>query len=157
MKPCRNGHLSPRLPSGRCQQCSRDKEKRRKDPAARLRQNRESRQRHLEKRRAEGREKYRRDPAAHYARKLKWDKAHPEYLRHRLAMYRARLAQATPPWLTKAQLADIRAIYASAQEGQEVDHVIPLHGKTVCGLHVPWNLQVLPRSANRAKGNSFNG
>jgi hypothetical protein len=37
----------------------------------------------------------------------------------------------------------------------EVDHIIPLQGDTVSGLHVPTNLQVIPRSVNRAKWNSY--
>lgn len=38
-----------------------------------------------------------------------------------------------------------------------VDHVIPLNGKTVCGLHVPGNLQVIPKYRNQIKYNSFDG
>ena len=56
----------------------------------------------------------------------------------------------------------IYAIYAEAkrltkQTGvkHEVDHIVPLHGELVSGLHVSWNLQVLTREQNYAKSNRF--
>lgn len=45
------------------------------------------------------------------------------------------------------------AVWATCPEGMTVDHVVPLNGRNVSGLHVFWNLQLLSPSANAAKGN----
>lgn len=37
----------------------------------------------------------------------------------------------------------------------EVDHMVPIAGKNVCGLHVPWNLRVIPRLDNIRKSNKL--
>jgi len=68
--------------------------------------------------------------------------------------------RATPNWLTEPQLLEIKAVYLRAHEltvqtgiPHEVDHIIPLQGKEVRGLHVPWNLRIITEVENCSKGN----
>jgi hypothetical protein len=69
----------------------------------------------------------------------------------------------TPAWLTDDEHWMIEQAYDIAAKRKEVlgfdwhvDHIIPLHGKKVSGLHVPWNLQVIPALRNQQKSNHFN-
>jgi 5-methylcytosine-specific restriction endonuclease McrA len=73
---------------------------------------------------------------------------------------RAAKFQATPAWLSNEQQKEIENFYWLAQDlkcisGQtyHVDHIVPLQSKKVCGLHVPWNLQILPSEINLSKSN----
>lgn len=75
---------------------------------------------------------------------------------------RAIKLKATPNWLTSIQLEEINYFYNLSYEAKlltgdkyHVDHIIPPRGKNVCGLHVPWNLQVLPSDLNISKGNKI--
>ncbi len=63
-----------------------------------------------------------------------------------------KLKKATPKW---ANLDKIKEIYINCPNGYEVDHVIPLNGSVVSGLHIENNLQYLSVKDNRMKSNSF--
>jgi hypothetical protein len=99
--------------------------------------------------------------------KEKINKQAKEYYKNNTHIFRARDAKrralqlkATPKWLSKEQIAQIKIEYALAEwctkvtnEKYEVDHIVPLQGKNVSGLHVPWNLQVITKVDNRKKAN----
>lgn len=75
------------------------------------------------------------------------------------AKRRATKLNATPPWLNAKHFKEIEAFYTEARRltketGVEyhVDHVMPLNGSDSCGLHVPWNLQLLTAEENLKKG-----
>jgi len=94
----------------------------------------------------------------------KWSKNNRPKVNAVLAKYRATKLNATPSWLSAIEKAQIQEIYDIAlaktvQNGilYEVDHIHPLQGDGVTGLHVPWNLQVLTMSDNRSKQNRLDG
>lgn len=61
-----------------------------------------------------------------------------------------------PRWLTDEDLAYMQTVYICAAElGKHVDHYVPLKHSLVCGLHVPWNLQILTPLENLEKHNKF--
>jgi hypothetical protein len=76
------------------------------------------------------------------------------------AKRKASQLQRTPKWLTKDDLWIIEEAYSLAQLRTNlfgidwhVDHIIPLQGKLVSGLHVPSNIQVIPATENVKKSN----
>lgn len=89
-----------------------------------------------------------------------WRAANPHKVNHQAAMYHALRLKRRPPWLTKAHRSAIRAVYREARRltqdtgiQHHVDHIVPLRGRDVSGLHVPWNLQVLTAKENITKSN----
>jgi hypothetical protein len=67
--------------------------------------------------------------------------------------------QRTPFWLNDGQKFELECIYKYCSSlrkiglNYQVDHIIPLQGKFVSGMHVPWNLQIITGAENASKGN----
>jgi hypothetical protein len=96
------------------------------------------------------------------ARGKKWRASNPHKLRQYTAKRRAADALATPTWLNFVQLAQIDEMHEickakSVQTGikHHVDHIFPMRSDVLCGLNVPWNLQILTASKNISKQRKF--
>jgi hypothetical protein len=94
--------------------------------------------------------------------KSQYQKQNKDKVNATAAKRRASKLGATPVWLTTIELQQIEELYEIALafklytgEKYHVDHIIPLQGKNVCGLHVPWNLQVIPAKENISKSNKL--
>ncbi len=103
--------------------------------------------------------KYWEDPEASRKKQMDYLHAHPGRSAAAVMKRIARKHIATVPW---ANLGAITAMYRDAAlrtrstgTPHEVDHIIPLQSKWVCGLHCEANLQVITRSENRSKSNHF--
>jgi len=98
------------------------------------------------------------NPEREKERARRYALANPEKVAKRMAKRRATKRNAFPEWADTARIAEI---YEFAQEARaagvdcEVDHIVPLAGRKVCGLHVHQNLRVVLTKHNRAKGNKF--
>lgn len=62
------------------------------------------------------------------------------------------VARAMPKWVNIDEIAEF---YMNCPDGYHVDHIIPINGDNVSGLHVIWNLQYLPAKQNRKKSNKI--
>jgi hypothetical protein len=89
-----------------------------------------------------------------------WRSANLDKHANKEAKRRTQKLKAFPKWLSEEQLQQIQTEYALCKWCTEVmntsyhvDHIVPLQGKNVCGLHVPWNLRVIPANENMRKGN----
>jgi hypothetical protein len=74
-----------------------------------------------------------------------------KYLYNTLARGK-RVRKQTPKWANRKQIAEF---YKNCPKGFHVDHIVPLKGKNVCGLHVIENLQYLTATENKKKSNKF--
>jgi hypothetical protein len=103
--------------------------------------------------------RYQTDKNAIRAASTKWAKANPDKVAARTARRKAALLKATPAWANKAAIEKVYEAAATATRNTgvqySVDHIIPLRGETVCGLHCEANLQVLTLSENSRKKNKL--
>ena len=144
-KPCKRGHVAKRYRrNGSCVECARIASKDWRESST----NKESYN------------LYQQEYSGHNLRLLRKYLRNPNevFFDHR-SRKRKSLNDATPKW---ADHDEIRYMYKeclrlSDEMGMEleVDHIIPLKGRNVCGLHVPYNLKVVSHSLNRIKANKF--
>ena len=92
----------------------------------------------------------------------KYRKSNPGKINSLTNKRRASKLNATPNWLTEDDWKWTEWYYKHAQAMTEttgiihhVDHIHPLQGENISGLHVPWNLQVIPATENLKKGTSI--
>jgi len=97
-----------------------------------------------------------------YKYHAKWRHENRGKCRFLAILRQKRIKNATPKWLTKEHLLEILALYEQASRMSEtsiepfhVDHIVPIKGKNICGLHVPWNLQIITKTQNLKKKNKF--
>lgn len=165
-KPCKHGHLSPRLVKGTCMECQKldwEKQNERRKNLPKSEAAKEAGRRYYQKNtelvkaRAEAR------PAKQKREyKRRWDAKNQDRRNLQNALYKRRHRNATPKWLTQEHRNQIKHIYLQARVMTKltgtryvVDHIVPLRGKNVCGLHVPWNLEVMTHEANCRKSNTL--
>lgn len=164
-RPCQHGHVAPRFTANRaCVICYRHKMEFMSDA---------KRQRYLERCRKRDRKRQanRREAQRRYYRR--WsryrelsDKSNPIRVRRRRELQHETMTRKKRATICRDDLAAmiwIDSIYSEAraltkQTGIQysVDHIVPLRGDNVCGLHVPWNLQIMTKSENCSKGNRWN-
>jgi hypothetical protein len=165
-KPCTRGHVAPRKTKGNCIECMKEdwaiaNNKRKEAPKSDA--SKAAGKRYYEKNREAVKAKAAlRPPEKQKAYRDKHRRENPEAYKVLCNARRRRHREATPAWLTTEQKEDIKQLYIEAQKitkltgvRYEVDHIIPLINDSVCGLHVPWNLQVIPKIDNLKKANKI--
>ena len=165
-EPCKHGHVAPRKTKGACVECMKiewqQAAEKRADYFREYNKSEAGQQAKRKYYEANKENVIARAQARPDEDKRRYKKTHkvnnPDMYKEMTSLRRRRFRDATPKWLTENQKMEIRLKYRLAielsratGERHAVDHIIPLHGESVCGLHVPWNLQVLTQKDNLTK------
>jgi len=169
-QPCKHGHIAARKTKGACVECLKvEWEKANITRADYFKEYNKSEAGQKAKREYYEKNKstviakaQARSDEAKNRYKQKYKETNPDLYKELVSLRRRRFREATPTWLTAEQRMEIRLKYRLAIEKSRftgirhaVDHIIPLQGETVCGLHVPWNLDVIPQEENLKKSNKL--
>jgi 5-methylcytosine-specific restriction endonuclease McrA len=165
-EPCVRGHIALRKTKGACVECVKedwavDNERRKGKPkttaavAAGRRYYEKNREAVIARAAARPAEEKRRNRSDYKDRNV-------DVVRADTSVRKRRHREATPAWLTKEERLQMRELYVQARkltvvtgERYVVDHIVPLRGESVCGLHVPWNLRVITQDENLKKSNKL--
>lgn len=164
--PCSRGHVAPRKTKGCCIECMRedwatDNVKRSEKPKSEA--SKAAGKRYYEKNREAVIARAIARPVAELrANKKAYKETHIDLVRADNSVRKRRHRDATPKWLSKEERNAMRNLYLQARsltkitgERYVVDHIVPLRGESVCGLHVPWNLRVITQEENLVKSNKL--
>lgn len=169
-EPCKHGHVAPRKTKGACVECLKAEWQAAAETRAKYFREYNRIEEVKEKKHAwyqENRERVIQAAATRPATQLReyrnaWKENNKVQVRADTKARRRKHRDATPKWLSRKQKSEIRQIYQIAitmtqttGEQYVVDHIVPLRGESVCGLHVPWNLRVITQDENLKKSNKL--
>ncbi len=165
-EPCVRGHVALRKTKGSCLDCVKedwavDNERRKGKPKTEAAV--AAGRRYYEKNREAVIARATARPAAEKRRnRAEYKDRNVDVVRADTSLRKRRHREATPTWLTKEERLQMRELYVQARkltavtgERYVVDHIVPLRGESVCGLHVPWNLRVITQDENLKKSNKL--
>ena len=167
-EPCKHGHIAPRKTKGACVECLKVEWQQAAETRAEYFREYNKREDIKDRKNEwyrENREAVIAAAATRPAAVLReyrnaWKANNKTQVRADTKARRRKHRDATPKWLSRKQKSEIRQIYQIAitmtqttGEQYVVDHIVPLRGEDVCGLHVPWNLRVITQEENLKKSN----
>ena len=169
-EPCKHGHVAPRKTKGACVDCLKAEWQAAAETRAEYFREYNKSEEVKERKHAwyqENREQVIQAAATrpqHVKREYQtaWKERNVVWVRADTKARRRKHRDATPKWLSRKQKSEIRQLYQIAitmtqttGEQYVVDHIVPLRGESVCGLHVPWNLRVITQDENLKKSNKL--